>query len=602
MFKKYWFLLVIFIITFLAELQPYRGTVLKIAMEGTNELKPQVFYKKSVDQGYSEKLSLRRYTHKGENYLFPFEQYKSVSFLRIDPTTRPDKINLKEISLIVNGWFSVEHYKIDTKKIVPRYHISNYKVKNNGITFESVGNDPNLEVPFKLELIKSSIKKDLIMQKFLVAVLVTILGFVLFYIYYKYEHNTSLYTKLILYSLFFAFTFFKVNYYKEHINIGYPPDESVHYTYITYVHKHHHIVPDFKDMKHYLSHPPLYYEIMNLYFDENKTKEENIYTIRDASSYIYFIAFIVILYIGFRANLSVVGDLVFLTIVTAIPMHAYIGASINNDTLGILGGALFALGFIRFLEHNHSMENYFLIAVSIIVAFFAKFTVALLILFAVIAYLIYSRISNQRIVFNKKGLIFIFIALIPIVYYQFEIMYTYHAIVPTYAKTHPQEYLKSGFYTLPQYRIHLNISEWFERLLGYIQGGWFGIHSHHSFAKESWFGSFGLLILHFFAIVALFLRCPKNKERFCLLGKFTLFSIFLVLFIQFIFSYRVHLHSGYMGGLQPRYLLPFMFAFAIMASLFVERFQKSFWVVVGVILLSIHALYSDFFYFLQYYR
>jgi len=72
--------------------------------------------------------------------------------------------------------------------------------------------------------------------------------------------------------------------------------------------------------------------------------------------------------------------------------------------------------------------------------------------------------------------------------------------------------------------------------------------------------------------------------------------------VQFIFSYKSHLSAGYLGGLQPRYLLPFMFAFAIMASLFVERFKQFFLFNIFIIVMCIHTLYADFFYFLQYYQ
>jgi len=108
--------------------------------------------------------------------------------------------------------------------------------------------------------------------------------------------------------------------------------------------------------------------------------------------------------------------------------------------------------------------------------------------------------------------------------------------------------------------------------------------------------------LHLLAIVSLFLPCKEAQKNYCLIGKFTLLALFGVLIVQYFFSYKAHLHSGYMGGLQPRYLLPFMFSFAIMASIFVERFRKIFIFNIFIILICIHALYSDFFYFLQYYQ
>jgi hypothetical protein len=139
-------------------------------------------------------------------------------------------------------------------------------------------------------------------------------------------------------------------------------------------------------------------------------------------------------------------------------------------------------------------------------------------------------------------------------------------------------------------------------MLHYIQGGWFGIHSHHSFGHAQWIGVLGLVILHIMAILAFFMPSKASQKTFATIGRMTLFALFGVLVIQYFFSYQSHLNAGYLGGLQPRYLLPFMFSFAIMASLFTERFKAYFFFNIFIIAVCLHALYSDFFYFLQYYQ
>jgi hypothetical protein len=174
--------------------------------------------------------------------------------------------------------------------------------------------------------------------------------------------------------------------------------------------------------------------------------------------------------------------------------------------------------------------------------------------------------------------------------------------LPTFNVTHPQEYLKSGFFVPIEHRHYLTPFEWALRMKRYIIEGWFGIHSHHSLVKESISEYIGILLLHIMAFATLFLKCPKKYKVYCTLGKITLLSLLFLMIIQYFFSYKSHLNSGYMGGLQPRYLLPFMFSFAIMASLFVERFRQYFLFNIFIILICIHAIYSDFFYFLQYYQ
>jgi len=318
--------------------------------------------------------------------------------------------------------------------------------------------------------------------------------------------------------------------------------------------------------------------------------------------FILYFPFMLILYIGFKAELGILGDFVFLSFLGSVPMYAYIGASISNDTLAFLGAALFALGLIRLIERDYTTLTYGLLAIGIGIAYFSKLTAALLIFFALLFFLIHMVLTKQWIHLGKTHLVLLGAILIPILYYQLSIILEYHALVPTFNVTHPKQYLDSPFFVPEQFRQHLTPMQWFERMVHYIQGGWFGIHSHHSFTKPDWTGYWGLLLLHLFALAALFMPCPEEKRGYCLLGKMTLLAVFAVLIIQYFFSYKAHLHSGYLGGLQPRYLLPFMFGFAIMASIFTERFKRWFWFNIAVILICIHAIYSDFFYFLQYYR
>ncbi len=586
-----------------------KGAVLQISLsKNISNTDPQIYFKESFEQPYSEKNSIKGIRKRKGEYIFPLKDIHKIRYLRLDPSDAKTDITLSRIAVVEKGWFHKIYYILQLQNLKALHQISNMQFKGGTLTFKATGNDPYLEMPFILKNPKNF--KSLHIYELLLSFLIAFGGVFLFYLYKNYEHTQAFYAKLILYTLFFTFTLFKVNYYKEHIHFSYPPDEFAHLSYIEYVHNHHHFLPNYQEMKmvnnrdayNYLSHPPLYYEIMNLAYDTSKTIKENMGNFRSLSSLIFILTFFLTLFIGFRAKLSPVADFVYLSVITAIPMHAYIGASISNDTLAMFGAILFILGFLKIVEKEYRFSNYALLSLGVLIAYFSKLTAALLIFFALLFYLLLAAKEKEWPKIGKREIVLFTLILIPILYYQFSIMYEYHAIVPTFNKTHPQEYMHSAFYIEPKYRQHLNISEWFQRLVGYIQGGWFGIHSHHSFTKESWFGVFGLVVLHIFALIALVLKCPKSESAFCRLGKITLLALFAVLVIQFFFSYRAHLNSGYMGGLQPRYLLPFMFAFAIMASLFVERFKNNFVAVVLVILLCIHALYSDFFYFLQYYQ
>ncbi len=586
-------------------------TTLTVQMYSSDKhpLHPQLYYAKE-HQPYSEQHSLKPVSVKNNRYTFVLPDSQYLAHLRFDPAMRKTDIHITRIELVQHKWFHTFYSTVPLTALSPGAQIVQFKHSNKEVSFQSTGKDPNLALLLHTQLTASTVSSHITL--FVAALILYLLLAFGIHLYLRYRHEPVPTAKLILYALFLALTLFKTVYYKDHIRFSYPPDELAHLSYIVSVHEHHHFIPDYEHMvmlnnKHrgnYLSHPPLYYELMNLTYDEHLSPRENVDNFRTLSIMLFLLALMLILAIGFHANLSVLGDFVFLSLLSSVPMFAYIGASISNDTLAILGASLFAFGFVRLLEKQYTTATYLLLAIGILIAYFSKLTDAILIFFALLFYLVYLLATRQKPIFNRWHIMLFALVLIPVVYYQLAITLHYHALVPTFNVTHPTQYLDSPFFVPEQYRQHLSPLQWGERMLHYIQGGWFGIHSHHSFTKESWVGYSGLLILHLFAFAALFMPCTKTETQhsYCLLGKIILLSLFAVLVIQYLFSYKAHLHSGYLGGLQPRYLLPFMFGFAIMSSIFAERFQKSFLFTGAVILICIQAIYSDFFYFLQYYR
>jgi len=594
--------LVSILVLFVTALSMQNGTTLAVKMQDSTGslLSPKIYYA-SQNHIFSEQKSAIPYKTKKNIHYFHIPKINQIQYLRLDPTSRPNKtITLTNLTIQHNNWFKVSQATIPLSLLKAEAQIKDSTKKSNKIIFTTSGTDPQLR--FKIKNINTIKSHNYHIMFFLISLLIALIITFILYIYLNNEHTNSLDAKMILYTLFLLFTIFKVVYYKEHVKFGYPPDETMHLQYIKYVHNHHTVVPDFKEMPHYLSHPSLYYEIMDFVYDEKASVSENIDNFRNLSTLIYLFAFLLILYLGFSAKLSTIGHFVYLSILTSIPMQSYLGASITNDTLAMLGAIIFILGFKQLIEQKYTTTTYFILVFGAFIAYFSKLTVALLIFFAVLYFLIRMLFTKEWIKLSKVHVGLIVLFLLPILYYQLSIMLTYHALVPTYNVTHPEAYLKSGFYIEEQYRQHLSPYEWFERMVHYIKGGWFGIHSHHSIGKEHWIGFLGLLIAHILALIALFFKCPEENKSYCILGKLTLLAIISVQVVQYFFSYKSHLTAGYMGGLQPRYLLPFMFAFAIMASLFVERFKQYFLFTIVIILMCIHALYSDFFYFLQYYH
>ncbi len=585
------------------------GNVLEIEMKESegHTLSPQIYYTLSKDAHFSEEKSLFPYHREGDRYFFKIPDPEKIVSVRLDPARAPRHITLRSVTIAKTAPFHLYRYRIALHDIRPAFQIERF-VTTDKVTFETTGGDPQLTVTFRPKIIAKTRRFPL--NTMLASLIASLLIVYLIRLSYTEPKEPLLYAKLILYALFLFFALFKTEYYRDHIAFSYPPDELAHLSYIAHVHRDHRFFPDYEHMTminnpksgNYLSHPPLYYELLNLVYDTTRSIRDNVRNFREIGSLLYLLAFVLLLYVGINLPVGITGHFVYLSLLSSVPMYAYIGASISNDTLAFVAAALFAIALLRLIRAHHDTPTYLLLAFSAALAFFSKLTAALLIFFALLYFLFWALFAKRFVKPSRLQLVAMAVILAPVFVYQGYILLHYHALVPTFNVTHPQEYLKSPFYVPEAYRQHLSPTAWAERLWHYIEGGWFGIHSHHSFVKEHPIEFAGLAILHLMALAALLLPCPKTSEGYCTLGKIVLFALLSVLVVQYLFSYKAHLHSGYLGGLQPRYLLPFMFGFAIMATFFSERFTRFFWWHIALIVISIHAIYSDFFYFLLYYR
>lgn len=586
------------------------GNTMTISMDTPDNtlLNPQIYFA-NAGQGFSEKRSIKSFKNQNNKYYFHLPKFTTIQQIRFDPNNQKSDINLHHISIVKYEWLKRTIYSLPLKHLKPTHQIENFHQNNQTVTFTTTGNDPQLYTKFNIQ--KVSETNHFPLYQLLLSMLITSILFYLYHLYSTSVLNDLLSAKLILYLLFLFFAFYKASYYKEHVKFSYPPDELAHLSYIQYVHTHPiEFIPHYKEMVminnhkagNYLSHPSMYYELMNVVYDDTKSIIHNVPNFRDLNVLLFMASFILLLYLGFSSSLGILGHFTYLSVITSIPMSGYLGGSITNDNLAILGGMIFILGLKRALEEKYDNLTYFILALGIFIGYFSKLTVAMLIFFALILFFIYTYLHKHSFKISKLQVAILALFILPALVYQFDIINYFHALVPTFNVTHPQEYLKSSFYIPEEYRHYLTHWEWLERMKKYVIEGWFNIHSHHSFIKNSIIEYSGLLILHIFAIIALFFKCKQSPTTYCILGKIGLIALILLMVVQYIFSYKAHLSSGYMGGLQPRYLLPFMFSFAIMSSIFVERFKHIFLFNIIIVLLCIQALYSDFFYFLSYYN
>jgi hypothetical protein len=566
------------------------------------------FYYTKQGSAFSDSKMSRGEQTASNIYTFRLPKFSEIDFARLDPVQQRQKIYIdKDIHIIVSKWFRTYTYVADITKSEPGGEIISYKVHPDGITFETTGNDPYLNLNLTRKLLYTS--HNFHIDTLLFTLLLYLLFFFLYRLYQTETVTNFLTAKLVLYALFLALSLFKVNYYKTHIHYTYLPDTIAHLSYIESVHRDPELLPKFENMYmitnqkagNYLGHPPLYYMLMNTIYDTDKSLLENVDRFRTLNTILFLSALLLMLYLGFHARMGILGHFVYLSLLTSIPMHAYLGSGITNDNLAIFGGILFLTGLQKLLQERYANSTYLIIGLGIFIAYFSKLTAALLIFFALIFFIGYLFIKKVSFRINRRQIAILGAFILPVLIYQIYIFMHYHVLIPTLNATHPEEYRHSVYFIPEADRVYMDIKAWLENYWNNIHLGWFGIHSHHSFAKLSIMQYIGLFLLHLFAISALFIKCDKTQKSYCILGKLSLLAFFSVMLVQVSFSYISHLHSGYTGGLQVRYLLPFMVAFAIMASVLADRFRHIFFFTVLTVFLCIQAIYSDFFYFLTYY-
>jgi len=581
--------------------------ILTMSSNSSHPLNVEVYYTKAGVAFDDNKVSHKDKV-KGNKYYFTLPRFNEIQYTRLDPARHKRDITIqKDIQIIASRWFTTTLYTADITKSVVVQQIDDYTVHKDGISFKTTGKDPQLNI--NLTRTVQHTFRNLHFDTFIMSILIYLVLLFLYKIYKTEKPSEMLTAKLILYTLFLAFSIFKVDYYKDNVSANYIPDGIAHLSYISYIHDTHEVLPKFENMYmitnknagNYLGHPPLYYYLMNTVYNKYYSVVGNIDNFRMLNIMIFIASILLLLYIGYQAEISLLAHFVYLTFITSLPMHAYLGSGVTNDNLAIFGGLLFAVGLLRLIQKHYTNSTYFIIGLGIFIAFFSKFTAALLIFFAGIFFIVYWIRYKVDVKITITYLFILTLFIVPVLAYQVHIWLDYHAIVPTLRVTHPEEYKHSVYYIPEALRDYKTPLEWLKVYWHYIHTGWFGIHSHYSFTKLSISGFMGLFILHVFALITLFLTCKKENHSFCLLGKIGLIALLTVAIVQVSFSYHAHLNSGYMGGLQPRYLLPFMFSLAIMASIFVDRFSKSFLFTLLIIFICIQALYSDFFYFLKYY-
>lgn len=424
----------------------------------------------------------------------------------------------------------------------------------------------------------------------------------------QYNLNKAEIYKITIYLILLLFYFYKVNFYVNNVPIGIPPDEIAHVSYVYHLHENNKFVPQFGEMHiidksgqwqktiNHIVHPPLYYKFLSLFIDNEKTVAQNIIRLRYINLHINILSVIIFLYIAYGIKVATSYHLLYATSVTSLPLLGFIGGAVNNDNISILGNALIFLGIVCLFKNNKKITPHLLISIGFCISYFSKTTSALLSFFLLIFFFVYILKNQKDKILNKYFYISLLFYIIPIAY-QLYVCYNYNALLPSHGASR-ENILPGRAYASPG---SLTFMEWSLRFLEWKWRTWVGIHAHMSIEKQHWIETIGFAFVHLFAAIGLFMKDKtqdKKLNKIILLSKFGALSILITSLIQLIFSYKTHLRSGYLGGLQARYYLPFLPVIPLLAINFLNRYKPTFIVSIFIIFISLHIIYFDFFYFL----
>ncbi len=375
------------------------------------------------------------------------------------------------------------------------------------------------------------------------------------------------------------------------------PDESSHIAYIAYLEETGEFIPNFYEMPlqvsidntnkltfttngtNYLGHPPLYYHLMRLSSGIEKIGEDiyvDIQQLRDDAQIISILGLVLAFYIGLTRLDKTIYHLLYATIVTSVPMMAYNSAGISNDALVFIGVNITLLSLLRIIEGKKDLATYILLVIGVCGGILAKLTGGLILVVACIMTFLYKIIKDRslEIVFNKNFLITIPLYILTVGYFIYLIR-IYGAVQPRLASLDPDYFIVSGFYTLVDERVTLDLPAYISRFMNLFLVTWTGIASHVSLVKiGSLIGitRIGVITVLFLPILGV---VKFSKEKVVLLGMYL--GVWVGVAYQIYTMYGEHIDNGYMGGYQSRYYLSALPAMALLIC-YIIRDRWQFWV------------------------
>ena len=356
-------------------------------------------------------------------------------------------------------------------------------------------------------------------------------------------------------------------------------DETAHASYIVHLQKTGQWWPNLEDLpmidkanlqitnwrKNYLNHPPFYYKALALTLPQLEKNPQYIALYRAVNIGLIVASLILLFKTASELNLSLLGFSSFCALCTFVPGLALLGATINNDNLGIFSGALMFFAAHKFLKTSSTASFALLMAATLLAAaskltcflFVASFVLALL------AMLFLKRKLSPVYIFT--AIIVLVIASLP--YLGF--LYAYGSPTPLTSghlalikDTSEQLGWANDEKMSPLFFI---ISFFF-----FLSTLWVDIPLTHILAIALAVCVFTIIVLSIFAFVKAVYKtfASSGSPQFILAAGGI--SLEVTLLLHMIWSYKYHVTYGYILGAYPRYYYP---AIGLMAYALISFLQ-----------------------------
>lgn len=364
---------------------------------------------------------------------------------------------------------------------------------------------------------------------------------------------------------------------------GVPPDEIAHASYAVHLADTGQLLPDLTTLRllapdagwsrqpSYLAHPPLPYLLLEPWVPPSPRtavdRQDLIRRLRVPSAALGITGLSVLLAAVWRLRLPWTQELLASLVVLAPPMVTILAASVTDDTTTWIAGGLTLIGAERLAERRADSVTGLLLGSGVGLALASKLTAALLcggLAAVVMAWWLASSADALRRAVPVLTLTLLLAA--PGVVYHLEQLHSHGSLVPRATELQPG----AGSGTVPDAPSQpLSAVAWgahAARLLGVT---WVNPIAHRPFDRDSVAEVLGLLLVPLLVAAGL-LAPPKlpggGPNALVPVLRAAAAAIALVVVVNIVFSYRVHLRLGYMGGIQARYSFPLLPAIGLLAA------------------------------------